>query len=56
MLVWLGKVFLNQKDTQDINLNQMQQAARGPYQHPFVTEDEAVKSEPASDDEASSLH
>lgn len=40
MLVWLGKIFLGQRETQEINLNQQENAARGPYQEPFVTEEE----------------
>jgi predicted transcriptional regulator len=44
MLVWLGKIFLNQKDSQEVNLN-TDNAKHGPYQHPFVTEDEATSTE-----------
>jgi hypothetical protein len=42
MLVWLGKIFLGQRETQEINLNQQENVERGPYQHPFVTEEEAL--------------
>jgi hypothetical protein len=44
MLVWLGKIFLAQQEVQKVDLN-TDQAKQGPYQHPFVTEEEAESAE-----------
>jgi hypothetical protein len=56
MLVWLGKIFLQQRDSQDLNISNKDEAAKGPYQHPFVTEDEANAVEVTDGKDEAQLH